>query len=67
VDYYVGGNYAAALNELNSALALRPTYLEAIRLREKIMSKIEPEGEKKIERKVIEAVEQEDLDRWLGL
>ncbi|MHC4388030.1 MAG: type II secretion system protein GspD, partial [Planctomycetota bacterium] len=65
--YYSDGNYAAALDESNMALALRPTYLEAIRLREKIISKIEPEPEKKIKRKMIEAVEQEDVDRWLAL
>jgi hypothetical protein len=64
--YYSDGNYAAALDESNMALALRPTYLEAIRLREKIISKIEPEPEKKIKRKMIEAVEQEDVDRWLA-
>jgi type II secretory pathway component GspD/PulD (secretin) len=36
VDYYVDGDYRAAMEELDSAIELYPAYLEAIRLKEKI-------------------------------
>ncbi|MHC4805914.1 MAG: type II secretion system protein GspD [Planctomycetota bacterium] len=65
--YYLEGDNESALRELDIALMLHPTYLEAIRLKEKIISETDPEAEKKIERKVIETIEQEDLDKWLRL
>jgi type II secretory pathway component GspD/PulD (secretin) len=65
--YYLEGDYEAAMKELSIVLTLRPTYLEAIRLREKIVGETELEPDTKIERKIIEAVEQEDLDKWLRL
>jgi len=65
--YYLEGDNEAATKELSIVLTLRPTYLEAIRLREKIVGETELEPDTKIERKIIEAVEQEDLDKWLRL
>jgi len=65
--YYLEGDYEAAMKELSIVLTLRPTYLEAIRLKEKIVGETELEPDTKIERKIIEAVEQEDLDKWLRL
>jgi len=63
--YYLDGNNKAAMRELGIVLTLRPTYLEAIRLKERIISETDPEAEKKIERKIIDIVEQEDVDKWL--
>lgn len=63
--YYLEGKNKAAMRELDSVLTLRPTYLEAIRLKEKIIAEKDPEAEKKIERKIIETVEQQDLEKWL--
>ena len=65
--YYLEGDNKSAQKELEVALTLRPTYLEAIRLKERIIGEADPEAGKKIERKIIEAVEQEDLDKWLRL
>ena len=65
--YYLEGDNESAMKDLDIALTLRPAYLEAIRLKERIIGETEPGAEKKIERKVIEAVEQEDLDKWLRL
>ena len=65
--YYLEGDNESAMKDLDIALTLRPTYLEAIRLKERIIGEAEPGAEKKIERKVNEAVEQEDLDKWLRL
>ncbi|MHC4423882.1 MAG: type II secretion system protein GspD [Planctomycetota bacterium] len=64
--YYLDGNSKAAMRELNVVLTLRPTYLEAIRLKERIISEKGPKAvRKKIERKVIDIVEQEDVEKWL--
>jgi tetratricopeptide (TPR) repeat protein len=60
--YYVRGRNREALKELNSALELYPTYLEAIRLEEKIYNEIDPK--KKPVRKVIDQVEQPKSDKW---
>jgi len=65
--YYLEGDNESAMKELSVVLTLRPTYLEAIRLKEKIVGETELEPDTKIERKIIEAVEQEDLDKWLRL
>jgi type IV pilus assembly protein PilQ len=47
---YLEDNKEAAMDELNKALELRPGYLEALRLREKIIRETEPDAEMKIER-----------------
>ncbi len=66
-QYYLEGDNKSANKELDIALTLRPTYLEAIRLKERIIGETDPEAAAKMERKVIETVEQEDLDKWLRL
>jgi len=60
--YYVRGRNREALKELNSALELYPTYLEAIQLEEKIYNETDPK--KKPVRKVIDQVEQPKSDKW---
>jgi len=58
--YYVEGNTEAAIKELEYVLSLRPTYLEAIRLKEKIIAELSPEEAQKMDRIILEAVESED-------
>jgi len=65
--YYLEGDNESANKELDVALTLRPAYLEAIRLKERIIGETDPEAAAKMERKIIEAVEQKDLDKWLRL
>jgi type IV pilus assembly protein PilQ len=62
--YYLDGDSEAALQELKTVLELRPAYLEAIRLKERIIGETDPEAAAKIERNVLESVEQEDTSRW---
>ncbi len=62
---YVEGDNEAAMREINLALELRPTYLEAIRLKEKIIGEIAPDEVSAIERNVRDAVEREDTKMWL--
>jgi len=66
--YYLDGDYKAAMKELKESLKVRPTYLEAIRLKEKIINKTQPKKAKaEIKRKMLNIVEQDDLDKWLRL
>jgi type IV pilus assembly protein PilQ len=64
VRYYADGSSVEALYELDSALDLRPTYLEALRLREKIVSKMSPDEVKHIERIMLGVIEQQEAPKW---
>ena len=48
--FYLAGDKEQALKCLRSALSVRPTYLEAIRLKERILSECSPEEYKSLER-----------------
>lgn len=63
-NYYLEGNYEAAMKELKGALELRPAYLEAIRLKERIISETDPNSVSKIERNVLDTIEQKDTEKW---
>ena len=63
--YYIEGDKAGAMKELDSSLQLRPTYLEAIRLKERITGDKAPEDAAMIERNVVSVVEQKDQNKWL--
>ncbi len=63
VSYYYEGETDAAMCELNWTINLRPTYLEALRLRERII--LESNDESTLERIMIEAIEQEESEKWL--
>ncbi|MHC4394062.1 MAG: type II secretion system protein GspD [Planctomycetota bacterium] len=62
--YYVEGDNEAALKELKTVLELRPTYLEAIRLKERIISETDPEQAAMLERNVLADVEREATRKW---
>ena len=65
VEYYLAGDSDTALKEVNSALELRPTYLEAIRLKERIIGKTSPADTAKMERNMLGDVEKNDSAKWL--
>ena len=67
VDFYTNGDGAAALRELNSTLSIRPTYIEALRLRDRIVEDIAPEGIEALERIMLEAIEEEEANKWMRL
>jgi type II secretory pathway component GspD/PulD (secretin) len=54
-----------ALGEVNTALELRPTYLEALRLKEKITKEMNPQAASKISSIMKENMERKDNDKWL--
>ena len=62
--YYIEGDTAAALKELEYVLTLRPAYLEAIRLKEKIVRETGMDESEPIERIMIEDLEREDSVNW---
>jgi len=63
--YYIEGDDESALREVRTALALRPTYLEAIRLKERIIGKVDPDEAEKMERVILEDIERKDSEKWL--
>ncbi len=62
--FYVEGDTAAAMKELAFVLEVRPTYLEAIRLKERIIAETSPDEVNMIERIMLDNVEREDSDKW---
>ena len=64
VQYHLGGYNLCALHAVNSALEIRPTYLEAIRLKEKIIGETDPNGVAAIERNMLNLIEQEQASMW---
>ncbi|MBC8471304.1 MAG: hypothetical protein H8D56_17720 [Planctomycetes bacterium] len=62
--YYLEGDTEAAMNALNYVLELRPSYLEAIRLKERIIGETRPDELDSIERIMLGDIEREDSARW---
>ncbi len=62
--YYTDGNSLEALSELDDALDLRPTYLEALRLKEKIIAEVSPDKVRQIERIMMDVIEREQAPKW---
>lgn len=62
---YAAGDSHGALNELCWTLQLRPTYLEAIRLRERIVREANSDHEQAIERIMLDNIEKQDTEGWL--
>jgi type IV pilus assembly protein PilQ len=65
VEYYLKGKKKAALDKLNWALVAQPTYLEALRLKERIISETSPDGSATIERVMLDVIEREESSKWL--
>ncbi len=63
--YYLEGNNEVAIEQLDDAIWLRPTYLEALRLKERIIKETSPEDARSIESIIIESVERKDSETWL--
>jgi len=65
VELYLDGYNEAALQKVNKAVALRPTYIEAINLKEKIVRETAPEDAAMMERIMLDVVEREETNKWL--
>jgi type IV pilus assembly protein PilQ len=64
VKLYMEGDNEAAMKKLQAALMLRPTYLEAIRLKEKILAEVDPEKAQKLQRIIQDTMEYKDAPNW---
>jgi type IV pilus assembly protein PilQ len=62
--YYVEGDNESAMKEVDLALTLRPSYLEAIRLKERIISRTDPDEVKNLERNTLESIDHEAAPNW---
>jgi type IV pilus assembly protein PilQ len=65
VALYSAGDTTGALRELNWTLHLRETYMEALRLRERIIRETYDHDADVIERIMIGAIEREDTRMWI--
>ena len=63
-QYFVEGDNESATKELDIALTLRPTYLEALRLKERILAQTNPDEAKKMERVILESLDREEAPNW---
>jgi type IV pilus assembly protein PilQ len=64
VKYYADGNNVEALCELDKALDMRPSYLEALRLKERIIGEVSPDDVGQIERIMLGVIEREESLLW---
>ncbi|MEE9366284.1 MAG: secretin N-terminal domain-containing protein, partial [Dehalococcoidales bacterium] len=65
VALYSNGSAAASLRELNWTLNLRPTYLEALRLRERIVREGAGHSAEVMERVMLHTIEREESQMWI--
>jgi len=62
--FYIEGDNESAMEEVGLALKLRPTYLEALRLKERIISQTDPDEVKMMERIMLESIDREAAPNW---
>jgi len=65
VKYYLEGDNESAMWHLVIALKLRPTYLEALRLKERIIAATRPEDLDKMERVMLEVIDRQEASKWM--
>ena len=65
VRYYIEGDNKNAMNEVNVALELRPTYLEAIRLKDRIIQETDPDASVDIDRVMLGDFEKKDSEMFM--
>ncbi|MBN2129653.1 MAG: hypothetical protein JW741_09155 [Sedimentisphaerales bacterium] len=63
--YYLEGDLEKAMYNLKIALMMRPTYLEALRLRERIIAETDPEEYKRIDSIIMEDVDGQEAENWI--
>jgi type IV pilus assembly protein PilQ len=62
--YYLEGDTEKALFNLRIALLARPTYLEALRLRERIVAETDPEQFKRLDSIATQEVNKQEAEGW---
>lgn len=64
VKLYTDGQPEAALALLNSPLNIKRTYLDEVRLKERIIRETQPDQVQDIERIMLKTIEKEESDKW---
>lgn len=64
VESYLEGDFETAMGQLRFSLKRRPTYLEAIRLKERIISEASPADVEKLERIMLENIDKKEAPKW---
>jgi type II secretory pathway component GspD/PulD (secretin) len=62
---YMAGDTESAMKELGIALMLRPTFLEALRLKERIITEVTPDEAGRLERILTDAMDRQEASKWL--
>jgi hypothetical protein len=65
VENYSKGDMAASLCDLDMLLYSHPTYLEGIRLKERIVSQASTENGRAIERIMLEQIDRQEAPMWM--
>jgi len=65
VRCYVEGDHKAAMHNLGMTLTLWPQYLEAIRLKERIIAETDPDEVENLERIMLENVDRQEASKWI--
>ncbi len=63
--YYLEGDLERAMFNLKIALTVRPTYLEALRLRERIIAETNPEEFKRLDSIATDEVNKQESPNWM--
>lgn len=64
VQYYMNSEYDCAMAELNNILTIHRNYLEAVRLRERILRETQPQAAQQMERLMLQKIEREESGKW---
>lgn len=64
VNFYLDNDKVSAMRELRYVLELRPSYLEAIRLKERIIVETNPDERERLERVMLDTVDQKEASNW---
>jgi len=62
---YVEGDLKSAMKHVEVALSLRPTYLEALRLKERIIAQTDPEKLQEISSVVEQKIDKQEAPNWM--
>lgn len=62
---YLEGDLEKAVYNLKLALMVRPTYLEALRLRERIIAETDPEQFRRLDGVAIQELDQQQASQWM--
>jgi type II secretory pathway component GspD/PulD (secretin) len=65
VEYYQNGNLDAAMSQLNSAWTIKRTFLDADRLKDRIIEEAQPDAVDRIEWIMLDHLEREESENWL--